>query len=125
MAPAGVAPQTTWHSRDGHYLLRHVADAPGRLAALLGLYRKGLHRPLHFFPKSAWAYMTANESLSKATGKWHSWKHESPGEDRDPAYHLALRGVDDPLDDDFVECATTVFAPLLAAIDDDRLKKAE
>jgi hypothetical protein len=32
--------------------------------------------------------------------------------------------VDDPLDGEFLACATTVFQPLLDAVDDDRLPKA-
>ena len=51
MAPPKVAAQTTWHSRDGHYVLPPVKEARGQLEALLRLYRNGLHRPLHFFPK--------------------------------------------------------------------------
>ena len=42
------------------------------------------------------------------------------GEDSDPAYALALRGVDDPLDADFHACAVGVFGPLLACLDDPR-----
>jgi len=34
---------------------------------------------------------------------------------------LALRGVDDPLDDEFVACAMAVFGPLLSVIEDPRL----
>jgi exodeoxyribonuclease V gamma subunit len=61
--------------------------------------------------------------MSKAMGKWQSTPSRPYGEDRDPAYRLALRGVDDPLDAAFVECATVVFQPLVDAIDDDRLEK--
>jgi hypothetical protein len=32
--------------------------------------------------------------------------------------------VDDPLDAEFVECATKVFEPLLDAIDDHRVKQS-
>ena len=117
-----AAPRTTWHSRDGHYVLRHVADARGQLEALLGLYREGLHRPLHLFPKSAWKYVSEGESLSKAAGAWQSTSFRAYGEDRDSAYRLTLRGVDDPLDAEFIECATKLFKPLLGAIEDDRLK---
>jgi exodeoxyribonuclease V gamma subunit len=66
--------------------------------------------------------MTEGKSPSKATGAWESTRSRPYGEDRDPAYRLALRGVDEPLDAEFVECATTVFAPLLEVIEDDRLK---
>jgi len=121
LAPTEATLQTTWHSRDGHYVLPPVAAARAHLEALLALYRAGLHRPLHFFPKAAWSYVTNDESLTRAAGTWTSTSFRPYGEDRDPAYRLALRGVDDPLDDEFIACATTVFRPLLAVIVDDRL----
>ncbi len=119
MAPSGVTPRTTWHSRDGRYVLPAVGDAHAQLAALLALYRDGLHRPLHFFPKSAWNYMSGGKKLSRAVATWQSTPFHLYGEDRDPAYGLALRGVDEPLDDEFIACATTVFAPLLHNIEDE------
>jgi exodeoxyribonuclease V gamma subunit len=122
MAPPMVIARTTWHSRDGHYVLPEVGDAGAQLAVLLGLYREGLRRPIHFFPKCAWTYVVKGGNLLPVRTKWHSWNAEYPGEDRDPAYRLALRGVDDPLDAEFIECATKVFEPLLKAIDDHRIK---
>jgi len=119
-----VAPRTTWHSRDGDYVLGPVDDARAQLAALLGLYREGLHRPIHFFPKSAWRYVAKGKRLSEAIGAWRSSRFNVFAEELDPAYGLALRGVDDPLDGEFVACATTVFQPLLDAVQDDRLPKA-
>lgn len=117
-----VTPRTVWHSRDGQYVLPKIDDARGQLEALLRLYRDGLHRPLHFFPKSAWSYMVNDESLSKANSTWQSTSFHLYGEDRDPAYRLALRGVDEPLDDEFKQCAVTMFGSLLKIIEDARLK---
>ena len=125
LPPAGVATQTVWHSRDGWYRLPPVADAQPLLAALLALYREGLRRPLHFFPKSAWSYVVNGESLAKADSTWRSSRFNAFGEDRDAAYRLALRGQDDPLDAEFERCAAAVFAPLLRIIDDDRLRKPQ
>lgn len=122
MAPPGVTPQTIWHSRDGHYVLPPIDDARERLEALLKLYREGLRRPIHFFPKSAWKYVSEDDSLSKAANAWRTTRFNEHGEDRDPAYRLALRGVDDPLDGEFTECAKAVFQPLLDVIADDRLE---
>ncbi|HSQ79889.1 MAG TPA: exodeoxyribonuclease V subunit gamma, partial [Casimicrobiaceae bacterium] len=122
MAPPGVTAQTIWHSRDGRYVLPPIDDARERLESLVSLYRKGLQRPIHFFPKSAWKYVSEDESLSRAASAWHSTSFHPHGEDRDPAYGLALRGVEDPLDDEFIECAKTVYQPLLDVIADDRLE---
>ncbi len=121
MAPSAALLRTTWYSRDGHYMLPHVTNSRGQLEMLLGLYRDGLRRPLHFFPKSAWSYVVENRSLGTARSTWRSTSFRPYGEDRDPAYRLALRGVDDPLDAAFEQCAAMVFAPLILAIDDERL----
>ncbi|HEV2220577.1 MAG TPA: exodeoxyribonuclease V subunit gamma [Casimicrobiaceae bacterium] len=122
VAPPGVAAQTTWHSRDGYYVLPPVDDARERLGALLALYREGLQRPIHFFPKSAWKYVSEGENGSKAASTWKTTPFREHGEDRDAAYRLALRGVEDPLDEEFAECAKAVFQPLLDVVVDDRLK---
>jgi exodeoxyribonuclease V gamma subunit len=115
-----VTKRTTWRSRDGRYVLPPIADAREQLAALLALYRRGLRAPLHFFPKSAWAYMKHGESDYQARAKWRGGKFPEGGE---PAYRLALRGHDDPLDAEFDECAQTLFARLLGCIDDPRLDR--
>jgi exodeoxyribonuclease V gamma subunit len=102
-APAQVTPRTTWHSRDGQYVLPALDGARRRLETLLRLYRDGLHRPLHFFPKSAWEYMTESQSLSKAVAVWRTTRTRAFAEDRDAAYRLPLRGVDQPLDGELVD----------------------
>lgn len=121
LAPPGAALATTWHSRDGQYVLRPVADAKTQMQALLTLYRRGLGVPLHFFPRSAWEYASNGRDLGRAAKKWIG--HPPYGGEKDyAAYRLALRGVTDPLDAAFEECASAVFEPLLASIDDPRLE---
>jgi exodeoxyribonuclease V gamma subunit len=119
-APQGVAHVTRWHSRDGSYTLNGVPDARDVLAALLRLYALGLQRPLHFFPKSAWTYVTEDD-LGKALDKWQVTSFRPYNEGADPAHALALRGAADPLDDEFMHCARTVFGPLLDCVEDPRL----
>ncbi len=120
-APAGVTPRTRWHSRDGVYTLPPYPDAHAQLTALLQLYRQGLRAPLHFFPRSSWTFMTGDEALMKASGKWHG-NPFFPGEKADWAHGLALRGQEDAIDSDFQESAKVVIGPLLAVIDDPRLR---
>ena len=122
IAPDGVAPRTRWHSRDGDYLLKPSPDARERLLDLMTLYRKGLHKPLHFYPKSSWTLVT--ENFKEAYDKWRTTPYRPfPAEDRrSPAYPIALRGVADPLDEDFIRSSTLVFRPLLDVIEDPRLK---
>ena len=121
VAPAGVARVTRWHSRDGDYTFKPCDEARERLKELMLLYRTGLHRPLHFYPRSAWKYATTGK-FSDAYVSWRTtpWKFY-PGEDQKPGYSIALRGVPDPLDEEFTDAATIVYGPLLNHIEDARL----
>lgn len=120
-APPGVLPVTRWHSRDGSYRFDAVPDSQAVLGALIRLYARGLQRPLHFFPKSAWEYLFEDHDLGKAQAKWKVTTFRPYAEGADPAYVLALRGVADPLDEEFTECAKTVFGPLRSCLRDPRL----
>ncbi len=109
------SPRTTWHSRDGHYVL-----PPRRRTRVRSSQRCSGSTATGCIARStssrnrAWTYVVEGGSLvPRPHGKWQSTSASTLGEDRDPAYRLALRGVDDPLDAEFVECATTVFEPLL------------
>jgi exodeoxyribonuclease V gamma subunit len=117
--PPGVAPRTRWQARDGAFELGEVPHPRRLLAELLGLYRQGLYRPLHFFPRTAWAFMEAKESLARARSVWRGGP-QHPGEGADAAYRLALRGTAQPLDEAFVRCARTVFGPLRRCLRDTR-----
>ena len=86
------------------------ADAKEHLVRLLELYREGLARPVHFFPKSAWALL--QESASAARQKWTGGNSEFGGERDHAAYQLALRGVAEPLDGEFSAAANTVFGQI-------------
>ena len=123
IAPDGVTLRTRWHSRDGDYVLRPYPDARERLQELVTLYRKGLHQPLHFYPKSSWTLVT--KKFDEAYKAWRTTPYRLyPAEDRrSPAYPIALRGVADPLDEEFVQASTQVFEPLLHHIDDPRIAK--
>lgn len=110
-------------SLNGEFRLRPVADARGVLAELLLCYRRGLSQPLHFFPKSAWAYITNSFSLQKARNRWQCSPQTPHGEAADPYYRLALRGEADPLAGDFETLAHTVYGPLLYHLDDSRLER--
>lgn len=116
---------TRWHSRDGFFQFAPYTDAKARLAELLELYREGLAAPLHFYPKSAWEYMTNGQNPKRAGIKWQSTKDQPHKENSDPAYRLALRGLSNPLDTAFFELATKVLRPLLDQIDDPRLKVSQ
>ena len=105
-------------ARDGEFLLRPVEQAQQVLRELVALYRRGLGKPLHFFPKSAWAYVEAGNSHQAAKKKFQS-SPAGHGEDSDPACRIALRGVANPLDEEFTAAATTVFGAMKKYRDDE------
>lgn len=120
--PAGW--DTRWHSRDGLYRLNACSAAKDRLRELLALYREGLSAPLRFFPKSAWAYAVNAGDRKAAQDCWSSAWEPAYGEDQNPAHRLALRGIEQPLDERFFEIADSVLKPLIAHLDDPRLEQA-
>lgn len=120
--PDGVDGVTVGIFRDGQFRYRPCPEAADIfLQQIMRLYRDGLCRPLHFFPKSAWAYIRENRNLQAARKVWISSKNRPFGEDRDAAYRLALRGIADPLDAAFVHCAELILAPMRAYLEDERL----
>ena len=116
-----ASPQSLQRLPDGTYRLSPVAKAADILRSLLRLYARGLREPLHFFPKSAWTYVREDGNLERAEAKWKVTAIRRYTEGADPAYRLALRGVANPLDAAFTDCADTVYTPLLACIEDIRL----
>lgn len=120
--PDGVECVTRGVSRDGDFALLAVPaeEARTRLAELVARYRAGLTRPLHFYPKSAWAYVEGGQNIGAAQRKWSGGQKAAFGEASDPAYRLALRGVAEPLDGEFFDLAGEVFGPMMAYLEDAR-----
>ena len=113
----GAARTTRWLGREGEYKLRPCADAGDILGRLLSLYRQGLSEPLHFYPKTAWAYASSGWNLGKARAAWRHPLQADYGEENDRYFRLALRGVAEPLDAAFRAHARCVFEPLLACLE--------
>jgi exodeoxyribonuclease V gamma subunit len=114
-----AARHTRWLSADGEFAFDACDDALAQLAALLGLYRRGLSEALHFYPRTAWQWV--RHGRGKALAAWRSTRDRPFGEDADPAYGLALRGVDNALDGAFEALAQQVFGPLLSHLRDARV----
>lgn len=109
--PDGVAPSTTWVARDGITVYAEVqpGEARRRLRELLAAYRSGLSAPLHFFPKSAWAF-AQRQRIADAAKVWEGGTFD--GERAKPGHALALRGQPDPLDEAFEALAMAVFSQI-------------
>lgn len=116
----GAAPATHWIARDGAFQFDAVDDALAHLQQLLQLYRHGLCRPLPFYPKSSWEYVDKNGNMRPTYGVWYGSMQRPYGEERHPAYQLALRGGADPLGPEFERTAKLVYEPLLRFLKDPR-----
>ncbi len=117
--PPGAAWNSHWVAEDRDVLLEPVADPAARLTELLELYWQGTRRVLHFFPRSALAYVeklragkSEDEALGAARRIWAGGDFQTtPPESADVYYQLAFRDTD-PLDVEFTATAAMVFAPL-------------
>jgi exodeoxyribonuclease V gamma subunit len=114
------------------YELAPMADAAnGLLSDLVALYRRGLSRPLPFFPASAYAYATAwmkdpgggdsPSALAAALKKWRGSPQGPPGEGEGLGIQRVF-GATDPLAIDasnpglsFPELALRVCGPMIRA----------
>jgi exodeoxyribonuclease V gamma subunit len=127
-APAGMTLQSRWVAEDQEVLLEPVEEAAAHLRALLEWYWRGTRRLLHFFPKSALAYVETlrkdkNQDLDKALRaarrQWEGDDFQQGAPERENIYYqLAFRDAD-PLDGEFVELALAVFMPLFASLHQD------
>lgn len=110
--PEGVLPHSVWHYKNESFRLDVCGEAKKRLGELMDIYRTGLMAPVHFFPRSSWEFVASGENMNSAKGKWVHAQDANGGEHAEPYMHLAMRGVDNPLDDDFMELSKRVFVPL-------------
>jgi exodeoxyribonuclease V gamma subunit len=119
LAPAGVARMSRCVTQQCVLTFSPVPDARAKLADLADLYWTGQHRAIHFFPRSACAYVNANEEEIgwKVRSVWQGSDRDEDATKRpernDPYYELAFRGTD-VLDENFKAAARRVFAPMLA-----------
>jgi exodeoxyribonuclease V gamma subunit len=122
-APEGVSPLTTGIARDGRFELRACPEPRAVLAALVGLYARGLREPLPFFPKASWTLVDGGLDIARAAQEFRPGA-TTPGaawaESADAGIRLALRGRPDPFGpagaSDLVACARAVFDPLRACL---------
>ena len=94
-----------------------VERSEDTLKALLAVYRQGLIKPLHFFPRTSFAFAEAMEKhgdegkgLAAAHRTWDSDFGASEGDD--PYFHLCF-GKLDPLDEEFRDLAVEILGPIL------------
>jgi exodeoxyribonuclease V gamma subunit len=124
-APADMTLQSRWVAEDKEIVLEPVEDAATHLRAMLDWYWRGTRRLLHFFPKSALAYVETlgkgkdqdvDKALRAARRQWEGDDFQQAVPERENLYYrLAFRDTD-PLDAEFEAVALAVFGPLFAQI---------
>jgi len=120
-----AVPPIGWSGQSHHLFygeLVRLAPVPqpyDLLKGLLEMYQTGLHEPLHFYPKTSFAYASAdqNKRQKEARSTWAgSMFGGARGESLEPAYQLTLRGEADPLDASFEALSIQILQPLIAAM---------
>jgi exodeoxyribonuclease V gamma subunit len=87
------------------------------LKTLLAIYRQGLIKPLHFFPRSSFAFAEAmekhgDEGKALAAAR-RTWDSDFGLSERDDPYFCLCFSKDDPLGEDFRELAMEILGPIL------------
>lgn len=109
--------------KDRIWHFRPTTDARNVLERFLEIYWQGLHEPLPFFPRAAWAYAQkrhkgagADDAMKSARQQWRENRYVPGwlGESED-AYNNRCFGHSDPLDAYFEDLALTIFIPILDA----------
>ena len=128
--PDGYPRTASLLAGDATVTISPVAESRTFLERLLAIYRQGMRMPLHFFPETALEYARKSNDPkkgSKAHGdarkKWHG-SEDHPGEMKDPYYRRCF-GDAEPLDEEFMELARTVYDPMLAHFSEKKAKKDE
>lgn len=111
----GLDPKRTWAA----WKFSPVENSEAILKELLEIYRVGLIKPIHFFPKSSWVFVhetlekkrSPQEALLKTQNTWQGSEY-SRGEGEDAYYQLCFRNTN-PVDSDFQKISKKIFSPLL------------
>jgi exodeoxyribonuclease V gamma subunit len=117
--PEGVALSSCHAGKDKRLFLSPVKHPQKELLPLLQYFLQGQQEPLHFYPKSSYAWARAKEKdrMNKARSCWYSrYNYFGVGEEDHLAYTIALRGIH-PLDPAFEDMAT-LFLPILAMLEE-------
>ena len=117
--PSGMKCRSLALLRDEDFGLRPLPEGEARahLAKYLALYRAGLREPLRFFPKAAWEYASHNDKFKAHEEASKKWDDGDFPEKNDLAYRVALRGMDEALDETFCENAEALFGALRRALE--------
>ena len=110
--PSQVAPRSIHIATDRIISFEEIPQPQKALTTFLQHYQQGMTLPLHFYPKTSYAWAAARSAAAAqnaARNAWYSGYNQGEGDDL--AYALALKGQE-PLDESF-EALSMLFRPIL------------
>ncbi|MCI5180365.1 MAG: exodeoxyribonuclease V subunit gamma, partial [Candidatus Electrothrix sp. AW3_4] len=111
-SPATVQPVSIHAALDEMVSFQEVEQPEKELATLLRFFQQGETEPLHFYPKTSYAWAKARSEAAAWNAARRTWYTDFyRGEEEDPAYEIALR-AQEPLDQQFAELAE-LFHPVV------------
>jgi exodeoxyribonuclease V gamma subunit len=122
-ASKDLRPQSTIIFKNAAWQFKPVEHHLQILMDILNMFKSGLEKPLHFFPRSSLEYVQHEQlkgkskttALIRARNKWQGSGDHARGESADLYYDICFK-MTDPLDQAFVEVSKAVFEPLLANV---------
>ena len=120
----GRTPLTILVGADGIAHIRSVDRPDAILKEILETFKKGLCRPLHFFPDLSLHFLKStvesgkpmNAAIETVRKKWIGTDFQR-GVSEDPYYRLCF-GCSDPIDEQFEGLAEKIVAPLLRHVEE-------
>ena len=111
----GLDPDRVWAAWE----FAPVENSETILKELLEIYRVGLIKPIHFFPKSSWVFVhetlekkrSPQGALLRTQNTWQGNEY-TRGESEDAYYQLCFRNIN-PVDSEFQKISKKIFGPLL------------
>ena len=120
-APKDLHPRSTVIFKNAAWKFNPIEHPLPVLKDLLNLFKSGMEKPLHFFPRTSLEYVQHKQvkgkskttALIKAQKKWQGSGVYARGESADVYYDVCFK-MTDPLDQAFEKVSKMVFGPLLA-----------
>jgi exodeoxyribonuclease V gamma subunit len=124
----GYPEQTTIFGTDKEMTFGRVADPRALLSDLLQLYLLDQCEPVALFPETSLAYAmkaisgagteNSEEAMSAALKRWDGAAHANglKAEKDDEYIRLCFRGIENPLDERWIEHTMRVFGPMIESI---------
>lgn len=114
-AVSGITKQSTFYSPELSFILKPVSNAQQQLQKLVEYYWQGLHFPLYFFPKTAFATYKDKgfENLKNATTTWQGDTQRAGEKDKFENWLLyRTMNMNENIPEEFLDISQLVFGEM-------------